>query len=183
MEEDRDEDDAPLIDGMPELPGGSFRLPRAPAGLRETVLERTTRAVRARRGRRRLAVAVALAVAWAAGAGTTRLLDVIDGRRARDLAEAPRAPAPSRAIEAAADAVLDPQAILRQVSRAPMEDRIRLLKQAGDAYLLARGDLEKALDCYRQLLELAPEARTRPDDGDTWLLAALKQGQTNEIRR
>ena len=91
---------------------------------------------------------------------------------------------PSASSSTAPAGAADPAEMLRRVSSVPPADRIRLLKQAGDAYLLARGDLEGALHCYRQLLELAsPDTTARLEGDDTWLLAALKQGQmTRKLR-
>jgi hypothetical protein len=83
-------------------------------------------------------------------------------------------PAPASATAAA-----DPVALRRQVAAAPPAEQIALLRRAGDLYLGRYGDLESALDCYRQVLELTPASeRGQFDAGDSWLLAELKHAQS-----
>ena len=172
------DDPSSLIDGVAKLPSGSFDVPLPPRAFREAVFARTARVVRARSRGRWLPFAAALLLAYAAGLLTMPLVKVETTETPSPVLVEPRPgeAAPSAASVASA---VDPAEILHSVSTAPMADRIRLLKQAGDAYLLARGDLDGALHCYRQLLELAPpDVKTKPRSDDTWLLAALKQGQS-----
>jgi hypothetical protein len=174
-----------LIDGVTELPPGSFDVPLPPHGFREAVFARTVRVVRARSRARWLSFAAALLVAYAAGLLTTSLVKVKNAEPPAPVPVGAPPGAPPRAGASVASAV-DPAEILRGVSIAPLADRIRLLKQAGDAYLLGRGDLDGALHCYRQLLELAPtdvKTKTKPGEDDTWLLAALKQGHSTPRMR
>ena len=78
-----------------------------------------------------------------------------------------------------ATAAADPVALRRQVAAAPPAEQIALLRRAGDLYLGRYGDLESALDCYRQVLELTPASeRGQFDAGDSWLLAELKHAQS-----
>lgn len=59
--------------------------------------------------------------------------------------------------------------------RAPREKQLRLLALAGDRYLFNQADVESALDCYRQVIELTPAGeREPPQPEDSWLLAELK---------
>ena len=80
-------------------------------------------------------------------------------------------------------AAADPGEILRQVAITTPAERPRLLRAAGDAYLAAGGDLEGALDCYRQVLELSGgSSKMEAEPGDTWLLASLKAAHRAEPR-
>ena len=187
-EESQLDDASPFPDGKP--PPGSFDLPVPPRGLSEAVWASTARALRRRRGRRRALISIGLAGLYAVGLGTGLLW-----RRSHPISEEPipaGAPVPARdfapapapvAAPAPADLTRatdgdDPRALLGKVSSAAPEERLRLLRRAGDACLARLGDLEGALHCYRQLLELQPaDARAGPEPEDSWLLAALKQGQ------
>jgi len=81
---------------------------------------------------------------------------------------------------ASATTAADPVALRRQVAAAPPAEQIALLRRAGDLYLSRYGDLESALDCYRQVLELTPASeRGEFDAGDSWLLAELKHAQSS----
>ena len=69
----------------------------------------------------------------------------------------------------------DPEALARAYDAASHEERLRLLKGAGDYELNTRSDVRSALTFYEQWVHLADEpTRTKFDDSDTWLLASLK---------
>jgi len=151
-------DDDLLGDGT-ELPEGSFDLPCLPQGLREAVFARTAREVRRRAGRRRLlavaclaglfiaGVATGLTVRGAAGGPEKAALPPLDVTEKR-----PRAGA-ERGDPGGLPAASDPRSILTAVPDAPAGERPRLLREAGDRWL-ALGEIEMALDCYRQVLEV-----------------------------
>ncbi len=164
----RSEDDMPLLEGGDDFPAGSFSLPSPPPGLREDVLGRTSRVIRWRARRRRLLATACLISLFAAGLLT-------------GLAVRPETAGPEAGRPPGLESAPDPRSILAKVSGAPLPDRPRLLKEAGDRYLTL-GNLEKALDCYRQVFELSPaEAKAGFSAEDTWLLASLKQ--SSEHRR
>jgi hypothetical protein len=170
MEEEHGVDD--ILD---RLPAGSFDFPRPPASLREEVYRKTARAVRARVRHRRLRLALAFAAVFGAGLSIGRLPG--GGTPA---APAVRPPADfDRSLTAPT-----PGEIQSRVPEAVPEDRPSLLRQAGDSYLLSQGNIEGALECYRQYLEIeAPDGRRPSPSRDTWLLEALKQGRTTHPRR
>jgi hypothetical protein len=178
----------PLIEGLRELPREMFDLPNVSDDLRRAVLQRTTARVRVRPRRLRLAGMCAVALAYVAGLGTAALWP-------RTPAQAPTQVATAVSQEPAAASVstpdiasnvisptrLDPQELLARVPDAPREEQIRLLRQAGDLYLSQWNDVERALYCYRQVLELASSSGgVTVDPGDTWLLASLKLARIQE---
>jgi hypothetical protein len=168
-------DDDPLLEGLPSLPRGSLRAPEPPAGLFERVHEKTRAVIRARRRRRRFVAALCLVAAYAAGLATPWRLPGDEPARPR-VDDSPTAGTLTRATA-------DPGEILRQVIDTPPAERARLLRAAGDAYLSARGDVESALDCYRQVLELSgASSKLEAEPGDTWLLASLKAAHRSDWR-
>ncbi len=171
------EDGPPFFEGPEGLPAGSFDLPRPPAGFREEVFRRTARVVRRRVHLRRLGLAIAGSLIFALGLVTGQLFP---GNGGPGLAPSPPE-APGASLTAPSRG---PREILRQVPDAPPADRPGLLRRAGDSYLSSSGDLEAALDCYRQYLEISTAAGSdAPDGGGTWLLEALKQGRTTQRKR
>lgn len=70
---------------------------------------------------------------------------------------------------------VDPQQLRASVADASPRERIELLQRAGDLYLNRLADVQSALDCYQQVLELLPvDERAKPKRNDSWLLAELK---------
>jgi hypothetical protein len=161
-----------LIEGLGPGPV-KFDVPSPPPGLRERLLERTAAAVRSRARWRRARLAAALVLLYAAGLATAPLL--LDRAGPAEPAAAGK-PAPPQA----APAPLDPEEIRRRVPDAPLPERARLLRLAGDLYLEKRGDPAAALECYRQVLELSLMPASPPEPGDSWLLLALKQARRTE---
>jgi hypothetical protein len=85
------------------------------------------------------------------------------------------AAAPSRRSDAGDLSGLSPEELRRRVAGAPRPEQIRLLRLAGDRYLFGQADLDGALDCYRQIIELTPRGElARQQTDDSWLLAELK---------
>jgi hypothetical protein len=173
-------DDLPLIDGLEKLPPDGFELPRPPDGLQDRIFALTARQIRTRSRRRVYRLVAAALVVYAAGFFTSRAVRF-------GPVEAPTPARSDSGVESIAanrsPPAADPDATLRRVRSAPPPERPRLLKQAGDEYLIASGDLDGALHCYRQFLEIASDdERTRSDPGDTWLLGSLKQGRTTNRR-
>jgi hypothetical protein len=134
---------------------------------RATVMALTLAVVRRRRRMRRVASIVAVAAAYAVGLATPRLLD---GARA-----APADPIQGAAHQARSLSKSPRDFESQAAAAAAPSERASLLKAAGDRYLSDLGDVEAALGCYRETLELTPAAdRRRFDPNDTWLLGALK---------
>ncbi|NIA13184.1 MAG: hypothetical protein GWP08_03815 [Nitrospiraceae bacterium] len=176
-------DDEPLVDGWSEMPPEAFAVPPAPAALREAVLRRTSGVVRGRPRRMRLLALCAVAVAYGAGLLTNTAM--LDGREAAPAPVAQAIPAAGGVQPVAAEqppgggpstaSTTDPRALLALVADATGEEQLRLLTRAGDLYLSERGDVARALYCYRQVLELTPLSEPVPlESGDTWLLTSLK---------
>lgn len=67
---------------------------------------------------------------------------------------------------------------------APRGEQRRLLRLAGDRYLYGLADVESALDCYRQVIELTPRAELAMHDShESWLLAELKSSEVHYADR
>lgn len=164
------EDREPLLDGVGGLPEGSLRPPDVPPGLESAVLRKTVSVVRWRRRRRQLGNVAFLGVVYLAGLGTALLLEDPAPRPEGLTRNDVREPATVRPEEASS-----PEEILRRVPGAPPAEQRRLLKLAGDTYLASHADVENALYCYRQLLELTRREERAPSADDSWLLVALKQ--------
>lgn len=187
----------PLIEGMDSLPENAFSAPKPSPELRERILFQTTRIVGRRSRRRRLAALTLVAAAYLLGITTAFLVwgpstrkDVGEG--SGTVAESPGSEAGEaigsgkragggagvEAGEGKAGSVAEPAELVQRSESAPRGERVRLLKQAGDRYLAETYDVEKALACYRKVLDdLSPAERTAVDPEDTWLLAALKDSR------
>ncbi|HUY93050.1 MAG TPA: hypothetical protein VMV10_30250 [Pirellulales bacterium] len=178
---DEEIDDAEmLLHGLKTASDGPSAEP--PDALRDALLLRTSGIVRRRSRARRLRQIAIVAAAYAAGLATTRAV-WRDAQPAQNpppsLAAAPRVKKAAPAVETPeprADlASLSPAELRRMVPGAPRAKQIRLLQLAGDGYLYGAADVDAALDCYRQVLELTPpEELGPPDPHDSWLLAELK---------
>ncbi len=166
------EDLGPLLDGVDDLPEGSLSPVEAPPGLERAVLGRTVSVVRWRRRRRQLRNVAFLGLVYLAGIVTAELLE--------NPARSPPRPDVTRELVAKRPyETPKPSEMLRRVRGTPPAEQRRLLKLAGDTYLGSHADVENALYCYRQLLELTPHAeRALPAADDSWLLVALKQDQS-----
>lgn len=153
--------------------------------LHARLLEATTRVIRARR-RRRVAMQIA-AVVLAFVSGMLTMAQLPSASTKSTPSTASTAPA----LEVAADPVetetaptepatpiyADPEALARAYDAASPEERLRLLRGAGDYELNDRGDVRSALAYYEQWVRLADDtARKQYNEEDTWLLASLKQG-------
>lgn len=153
--------------------------PKPPDDLRRKLLEETTRIVRRRAAGRRCRMAVGWGLAYAAGLVTAWLaLRQEPAAPARPEKSSVRQVATNEAARQTPQEDLDrlpPAELRRRVADAPRPEQIRLLRMAGDRYLLGSADVESALDCYRQVIELTPPGElVGHDSGDSWLLAELK---------
>jgi hypothetical protein len=177
-------EDEALIPGVDRIPPDGFDDCEPPAGLREEVLRATLSAVRRRPRRRRAAACVAFLAVFAVGVAAGRLL--LDGPRPAGIpatppgfpgAAGPATRPPASAPRGAGDVLAeDAAALLAAVPAARPVEKARLLRKAGDAFLERQGDVGKALDCYRQVLEItAADGTSPPAESDTWLLASLKK--------
>jgi hypothetical protein len=167
------DEDEPLIEGLEALPAGALYRPSAPEGLRRALRDRTARAVRSRVRRRRFLVAALVVLAYGGGVATAyRFFDATADPAGREIAVS----RPGEAEPAARDP--DPAALEQRAAGAPPEARIPLLQRAGDLYLSGPGNVERAVDCYRRVLEaLPPSRRTVVEPGDSWLLLAMKESR------
>jgi len=112
---------------------------------------------------------LAAALLFAAGFASARMLDEGPSPAAPPVAAVPTGP-------------VEPDAIRRQVPLAPAAERRDMLQRAGDAYM-ARGDLQGALECYKQVMELdGTVPRSSAETGDAWILAALRRESENRRR-
>ncbi len=167
------EDLGPLLDGVDDLPEGSLSPVEVPPGLERAVLGRTVSVVRWRRRRRQLRNVAFLGLVYLAGLASAGLLE--SPARNQPGPDATHEPVTTEPNETS-----KPSEMLRRVRGTPPAEQRRLLKLAGDTYLGSHADLENALYCYRQLLELTPHAeRALPASDDSWLLVALRQDQSN----
>jgi hypothetical protein len=170
--------DEPLIEGVEQVPRASFDPPPVSAPFRDALLARTSRVVCARRSTRRLFAAACAALLFGLGVAAGWRLPREAGVPGSAVRE-PQAAPPVRPQESRT-----PADLLREVPRARPEERPKLLRQAGDSYLASGLDLERALHCYRQYLEVAPAAsRSDLDPRDSWLLSAMKRGRATPFRR
>lgn len=155
--------------------------PKPPENLRATVLAQTSRVVRRRAWWRRARLASGWGLAYAAGIATAWL--AWPREAARPMPAAPQ-PATAKQVAAAHEAqnpaeenlsALSPEELRRRVPGAARSEQRRLLRLAGDRYLYGAANVEAALDCYRQVIELTPRAELgRHDADESWLLAELK---------
>ena len=153
--------------------------PKAPADLRRKVLEETTTIVRRRAWRRRARVGAGWSMAYAAGLLTAWLALRQVGAVPDELRQATvRQVATNDVVRQTPSEDLDalsPAELRHRVAGASRPEQIRLLRLAGDRYLFGSADVESALDCYRQVIELTPHSElSGRDSGDSWLLAELK---------
>lgn len=141
-------------------------------------LERTLEAARRRRLRRRLLTAAIAAFAVIAAGATGRR---IGREEARALSPERRAapassdsPPPARG-ESIADS--DPFEIEARAAEAPLAERARLLRLAGDLHLTRDRDLMSATRCYGDYLRLLHVTKDAGADEDTWLLTAMRKAR------
>ena len=170
------EDLGPLLDGVHDLPDGSLSPVEVPPGLEGAVRGRPVAVVRWRRRRRHLRNIALLGLVYLAGLASADLLESpARNPPGTDVTHEPHEP-----VSTQPDETSNPSEMLRRVRGNPPAEQRRLLKLAGDTYLGSHADVENALYCYRQLLELTPRAeRALPAADDSWLLVALKQDQSN----
>ncbi|HUY36188.1 MAG TPA: hypothetical protein VMV69_25845 [Pirellulales bacterium] len=173
-----------LLPGI-ELPEMAWPESPVPATLRAALLDRTTALVRSRTRARRLRIAGGWLAAYAAGLATAW---VALSRQVPAGQDTPRQAAVAHIATPAAaqphdtadherddEEELTPLELRRRVADAPRPEQLRLLRLAGDGYLYDRADVDSALDCYRQILELTPpERRGAVEPDDSWLLAELR---------
>lgn len=179
----------PLIEGQSELPRSALAAPPVTPGLQEALFDRTATVVRARQRRRRVFAIARLSVAYTAGVATASLLFfLLSQQPPRD--EAPKAAeaaetAPAHIVEhpvvekeMQTVAYVHPDVLRRQVAGAPLKEQLLLLRTAGDRYLSDLDDVEGALYCYRQLLELESFTQSTVEPGEeSWLLARLRRAR------
>ena len=189
MNEQWDDNDSDLTPGGTGLPPKAFSLPEPPDALRHDLLVRTSRMIRRRRWRGRVAAVGVAAAAYAMGVATMAWVSNFDRTPTpalvdrTDVAETESVSVePGNSWgETPAALFLDPEAFTLRVAEAGQEERLRLLKEGGDFYLEVQGDVRAATVCYQKLLDGLREGTgigLRPSD--TWLLRGLKNGRMEE---
>lgn len=184
-----DEDDSDLTPGGPGLPPEAFSLPDAPDALRQMLLAQTSRMIRRRRWRGRVAAVGLAATAYAMGVATMAWVSNPDRRPATALVDRVEVAKIESVLvepeysweETPAALFLDPEAFTLRVAEAGQDERLQLLKEGGDFYLEVQGDVRVATVCYERLLDGLSEGESiglRPSD--TWLLRGLKSGRMEE---
>ncbi len=174
------DDDVPLIEGLSSVPSSAFEPYPVPSDLRERLLAATGRRVRATRALRRGVAFLVLMATFAAGHLSATWL----ARERETAAEFPgRPPSGTEPLTSAPGG--DPRRLLAEVrgyeQRLPevsLDEPARLLKEAGDGFLIQEADVGEALRCYEQHLEiLASIGTVEVEPGDTWLWTALKHAR------
>jgi len=155
-------------------------LPGLDDALRAELLAATSRVVRARRYRRVALQFAAVALAFISGMLTMAQWPSTSSSTSTSPTTMASEPAPNPGNEEsppAAPLFADPEALARAFDAASDEEKLRLLRGAGDYELNDRGDVRTALAYYDQWVRLADAtARKQYDENDTWLLASLKHG-------
>jgi len=170
--------EAPLLDGMADIPAEAFDMPIPDPAWKAQLLAQTTAVVRGRRNRRRIA-AISLAItAYAAGI-ISAILWLDEGPQRRPGPKLDRVAASGTHPGAAPLEDATPEEIERRAAvAARFDERRNLLRLAADRYLFERSDVKEALRCYREYLDLAAEAESmEPRSDDSWLLIAMKQSR------
>ncbi len=118
-------------------------------------------------------VAALVVLAYAGGLVTAyRVSSPITGQEPEQVAVSP----PGESAPTAP--AMDPGELERQAAGATPEERVRLLRRAGDIYLSRFCDVQRALECYRRVLDaMPPPERTVVVPGDSWLLLAMKEAR------
>lgn len=170
----------PLLDGLPD---GALERPVSSVKFREVLLERSTAVLRQRRRRGRALSAAGWLVAYAAGLATAFL--ALGSEQAPPVAPLDRvaqgvAPAVDQPSDDAALPDLPPWELERRSASAEEAQRPELLRLAGDRYFNDYADVQSALRCYRQLLDLVPSDQRTFDPSDNYLLTSLKQARRSE---
>lgn len=166
---------------------GAVGLPDPDLAFRKRLLERTTARIRHRRHTRLLAQAAALLIAFAAGAATTMIFDrtprtespVHFAAKSDPTTDSPAlfTALPDEALVGTVELFMDPEAFTLRVAEAGHEERLRLLREGGDFYLIRQGDVRVATVCYERYLNgLGEDAGIGLQLTDTWLLRGLKTG-------
>ncbi len=149
----------------------------ADPSFREAVLAQSIKVMRHGRRRGYYVVVAAVLAAYGAGIGSLMLVQGKQSTRsATPVVASVVVAAPARTHQQ------DPQTLLKQVAGASRPEQVLLLTEAGDIYLNVRADIERALNCYRQVLEITPanvQMTIHPED--TWLFKSLKKARVKEI--
>lgn len=174
------ENDEEVQDKLRSLGKDAFDVPTLSDALRDDILARTSRRVRRKPARKRMMAIGCMVAMYVAGALTVMLgrsettprMLVPPTAKVTVPAEAPSKPSPPT-----------PEQLLARVPGAGHDEQMRLLREAGDIYLNNYVDIDRALNCYRQVLELGSvygQPPSNPDD--TWLFASLVSSARKETR-
>ena len=172
-------------------------LPNPDPAFRARLLERTTARIRHRRPARLLAQSAALLIAFSGGAAATLIFGPAPAQQSptQFAAEAksdtepveslPTAPEEAIVTTAAPEfseqLLADPEALTFRYNDATAEERLRLLKAAGDHYFYIERDLNLAADFYRRYIErLGSDAEYLFIDTTNWLFASISTALQEE---
>jgi hypothetical protein len=145
-------------------------------GLRQRLLDRTTKALRRRRWMRRLGWAAALAV------GCLGAVLFLTLRPAPAPTPTPTPPPPDKdgpappVVEQSRPSAHD----LEWVAVEDSERRAEPYRAAGDRYLTEHGDLDAALRCYGEALNRGGDEALAINPEDSWLLMMIKDARMRE---
>jgi hypothetical protein len=157
-----------------------------PAETVSRVRDAVLASVRRRRRNRRAYVVALVAASYAAGVATILpLLRNAASPHATHVVESgpqnePDAPKlePEESVN---DLVQDTEAFARRLAQAAPDEKIDLLRAAGDTYLMEQNDITTAARLYSRMLVLCSEQnRIQTNSNDTWLLASLRLAQLKE---
>jgi len=145
--------------------------------LRLKVLGETTRLLRGRRQRRRIAWAAGLAAGIALAVFAANWLLRPSSQPGSEVAELPRQHelTPPREVD------ITPLALEWRAFDS-LENQTALYQQAGDRYLRDESDLAAALRCYGNALDSGTEDDLQISTSDSWLLMAIKDARQKEKR-
>jgi len=165
----------------------AFGISAPSPAFREQVWLRTAARIRRRTLRRRWAIGGGLLAAYAAGAITIvlgwRSEPVVSRPEVQRTAQTAVVPVSLPAGAVTTAMLQDSEALTLALAKASSEERLSLLREAGDRYLEEYGDLRRATQCYRRLLDLMPfEELKIVEHQDTWLLASLKLARHKETQ-
>jgi hypothetical protein len=144
--------------------------------------------LRCRRWRRRVGLAAALAACYGAGLLTMKWMSAPPVSGLAEVAKQAPEPAPQVALRPSAPAehparepVPSPLALEWQALDSK-EKRPELFRAAGDRYLEEAGDVQSAMRCYKNYLDVSSNEEAAVSANDNWLLMALKEAKQRENR-
>ena len=147
--------------------------------LRQAVFARTRPVLRRRRVVRQFAYAAAVAASFALGFLVLRLVSR-PNPSPQPNETVQQLPSPQRAEEPPAPVAAEP-ALVREWQAFESEDHCsELYREAGDLYVAEENDLQSALRCYTNALDMGTKQDLTISADDNWLLMAIKDARQKE---